>query len=683
MQPLNITLADLVHDYRPNHFTVPLGIGFIKEYLNSRFGNQVSVTLVKSPDTLLKMISENQPIDVLGLSNYSWNYEINKHVSFCYKKSNCDGTLIQGGPHIRVDPEGIQKFLTDHHLVDYYTMFEGEFPTGNLIEQILTNPDSVRKRNISAAVPGVAYLSGKTSELVYEPHHSKKGDLEQIPSPILSGALDEFLKSPYYLPLLETNRGCPFACTFCAWGISVLNKVRKFDLDRIIAEIEYVSKISKATNWYFTDANFGMFERDVEIAEAIKSAAENSQYFQRLSINWAKNSSKHCMKIQHILTGITDPLVAVQSTDAFVLKNIKRDNIKMETITDLVDQGRKDSISMTTDVLAGLAGETLDSHLNTLRDVFSIGFDSFNVGQIRMLPGSEMETDEYREKYGLKTQYRLIAGFYGLYGGKPIAEFEESVVETSTMSRADMRKLRKIHFLAWALWNSGLAQPLLRYLHNVEGINPLDSIMQVMENEKDVELKQFFDEFEDEIKHEWFDTEEELLTYFEKNHEVLIKNEYLKLNLKYLAKLLLDRKLASAIIRLVSSISENEHAKRVADFCLERMIFVNELVKNKTIEFDQSLVEALGRIYPNIHCGLSPICEFDINDKMLNAINWELDRFDFAEDPVRAVALALQNYGDKLFYNFAFGGEDVQEDFAPNATDSFDYSDQFSYAGRG
>ena len=109
------------------------------------------------------------------------------------------------------------------------------------------------------------------------------------------------------------------------------------------------------------------------------------------------------MEIQHILSGITDPLVAVQSTDAFVLKNIKRDNIKMETITDLVDQGRKDSISMTTDVLSGLAGETLESHLNTLRDVFSIGFDSFNVGQIRMLPGSEMETDEYREKYGLKT----------------------------------------------------------------------------------------------------------------------------------------------------------------------------------------------------------------------------------------------------------------------------------------
>ena len=237
MKPLNITLADLVHDYRPNHFTVPLGIGFIKEYLNSKFGKQVSITLVKSPSKLLKMIAGNEPIDVLGLSNYSWNYEINKHVSQCYKDSNSSGVLIQGGPHIRVDPEGIKSFLLNHPLVDYYTMFEGEFPTGNLVEQVLLCAQSVRNHTLDSAVPGVAYLHRKTGELVYQPHHSKKGDLDQIPSPILSGALDEFLESPYYLPLLETNRGCPFACTFCAWGISVLNKVRKFDLDRIIAEI--------------------------------------------------------------------------------------------------------------------------------------------------------------------------------------------------------------------------------------------------------------------------------------------------------------------------------------------------------------------------------------------------------------------------------------------------------------
>ena len=293
--------------------------------------------------------------------------------------------------------------------------------------------------------------------------------------------LDEFLDSPLFLPLLETNRGCPFACTFCAWGISVLNKVRKFDLDRITAEIEYVAKRSKSTHWYFTDANFGMFERDIEIAEAIRRAAEGSDYFQRLSINWAKNSSRFCTEIQNVLRGICDPLVAVQSTDPNVLKHIKRDNIRLDTMTDLVEQGRHDGIAMTTDVLAGLPEETLESHFNTLREVFAIGFQSFNVGQIRMLPGSEMETVADREKYGLKTQYRLIAGFFGIYDGEPVAEYEESVVETSTMSREDMYTLRIVHFIAWAMWNSGLAQPLLRHLFHAEGVSPLDAILSLVE----------------------------------------------------------------------------------------------------------------------------------------------------------------------------------------------------------
>ena len=250
------------------------------------------------------------------------------------------------------------------------------------------------------------------------------------------------------------------------------------------------------------------------------------------------------------------------------------------------------------------------------------------------------------------------------------------------MSRSDMWKLRKIHFLAWALWNSGLAQPLLRYLHKVEGINPLDSILQVMENQKDVKLKKFFADFEGEIEHEWFDTEEELLSYFDENYEQLIKNEYLKLNLKYLAKLLLDRDLASAVIKMVASISQNEHAEVVANFCLERMVFVNELVKNKEFKFEDSLVVALRCIYPTIRGNAGPVCQFSISEKMINAINWELERFDFAQDPVRAVALALQNYGDKLFYDFSFGGDLINQDTAPNATDLFDYSDQFSFANR-
>ena len=43
----------------------------------------------------------------------------------------------------------------------------------------------------------------------------------EIPSPYLTGVFDDIIaNNPEYVfnATLETNRGCPFACTFCDWG---------------------------------------------------------------------------------------------------------------------------------------------------------------------------------------------------------------------------------------------------------------------------------------------------------------------------------------------------------------------------------------------------------------------------------------------------------------------------------
>ncbi len=418
-----------------------------------------------------------------------------------------------------------------------------------------------------------------------------------------------------------------------------------------------------------------MFERDIEIAHAIRRAAEGSDYFQRLSINWAKNSSRYCLEIQDALKGICDPLVAVQTTDPDVLKHIKRDNIRMDTMTDLVDQGHKDGIAMTTDVLAGLAGETLDSHFNTLRDVFGIGFQSFNVGQIRMLPGSEMETVAYRDAYDLKTQYRLIAGFFGVYDGEPVAEYEESVVETSTMSREDMYTLRIVHFLAWALWNSGLAQPLLRYMFKTENVNPLDSILALIEEDLPDDIQTFMDDYVAEARTEWFDSADELMEHFKANAQEMLDNEYLKLNLKYLAKILLDRNIAEAMLKIIARCCKSPASDDLVRFCLDRIFFIEERVVEKSVRYSPELTEALALIYPTVKNDVPPECRFNVTPKQMRAVELEMERFQYDENPVRAIALALQNYGDKLYYDFAFGGE-VEKLGTETFLDSFDYADQ-------
>ncbi len=668
---LRIFLADLVHDYRPNHFCTPLGIGFVAEYLRAAYPDAVDLRLFKSPERL--MAAADGAPDIVGLSNYSWNYEINRYIAAKFAAEIPDTVIVQGGPHIRIDQQGIIDHLRDHPWVDYYIMFEGELPMASLVGHMLSKGRLVKGRDCDEVMAGVSYLQG--DELIYLPRSSQKGELTAIPSPYLSGMLDEFLANPYYLPLLETNRGCPFACTFCAWGISVLNKVRKFELDRIVAEIDYVAARSRASHWYFTDANFGMFPRDVDIAHALRKAADNSSHFQRLSINWAKNSSKYCTEIQHILKGVCDPLIAVQSTDPKVLKHIKRDNIRMSTITDLVEQGRKDGIAMTTDVLALLPEETLESHFTTLRDVFSIGFESFNVGQIRMLPGSEMEDDETRATYDLKTKYRLIAGFYGIYDGQPICEYEESIVATSTMSNDEMYTVRMVHFLAWALWNSGLGQPLLRYLFRAKNVNPLDSLLALTRDGLDPTLAQFLADYKAEAHTEWFESREQLLDYFAENYQTLLDNEYLKLNLKYLARILLDPGLARKILQTIASQHDDPVAEELVDFCLERILFIEQRTRAKEIEYSPALAGALAQVYPSVAADGPDKCRFTITEKQLRAVDQELDRFEYSENPVRAVALALQNYGDKLVYDFAFGDQ-IERTGSETFFDSFDYADQ-------
>ena len=44
------------------------------------------------------------------------------------------------------------------------------------------------------------------------------------------------------MPVLTTNRGCPFTCTFCAEGNKYYSKVNKSNLTRVQQELEYIAK---------------------------------------------------------------------------------------------------------------------------------------------------------------------------------------------------------------------------------------------------------------------------------------------------------------------------------------------------------------------------------------------------------------------------------------------------------
>ena len=95
-------------------------------------------------------------------------------------------------------------------------------------------------------------------------------ELDEIPSPYLTGIMDKFFDGEL-TPMIQTNRGCPFTCTFCVDGADTVNRVNQFGLDRVSLELNYIGKhIPKNINTLqISDLNFGMYPRDLEICDDI------------------------------------------------------------------------------------------------------------------------------------------------------------------------------------------------------------------------------------------------------------------------------------------------------------------------------------------------------------------------------------------------------------------------------
>jgi len=216
--PVEVFLGDLVYETSASNWTIPLNVGYLAAHADARLGDSVHFTIFKSPLELEAAIRENPP-EILGLSNYAWNERLNEVFLKLLKRVNPTATTIMGGPHIRTDPDSIERFLQSHPSLDFYVINEGEEPFTDLLELILQSDTRV------SPPVGVAGILG--DKFYYQPieFSSRKRELN-LPSPYLTGVLDRFLSNRKLTPLLETNRGCPFGCTYCAWGSAYQNKIR-------------------------------------------------------------------------------------------------------------------------------------------------------------------------------------------------------------------------------------------------------------------------------------------------------------------------------------------------------------------------------------------------------------------------------------------------------------------------
>ena len=522
-RPLKIYLGDLTYTtVTLATEAFPLNVGYVASYCKKLFGDDVEITLFKYIDEIDKAVNENPP-DILGLSNYCWSHNVSYEIFKMCKKTNPNVVTIWGGPNFPIDFPSQKKFMERYKEVDIYVPTEGEIGFSNVVKKVLESNsiDEVKQKITQNPIDGCVSRN-EQGQIQCTIPTLRISSLDEIPSPYLNGMMTKFFDGKL-TPMLQTNRGCPFHCTFCTDGRDEVNKVNSFDIKRVQSEIQYIAEhIPKNTHsLHISDLNFGMYPRDIEICESLAKIQEKFGYPKYIKCTTGKNQKDKIIKAIKKLNKSLRVTMSVQSLDPDVLNNIRRDNISVDHMLALYPAIKEADLQTTSEVILGLPGETYSNHIQTLRDLIRAKMDEIVVHTCMLLDGSEMNLPEERKKWGMKTKFRALQrDFAELSSGKKVIEYEEVVVGSNTMTFEEYIKLRILAFIIFVT-NQGVVFDAIQKLLREQDIDVFELYYGMLTNKKNSSGKtqKVIEQFKQATIDELWDSPQELLENFQKDSE--------------------------------------------------------------------------------------------------------------------------------------------------------------------
>lgn len=390
-------------------------------------------------DDVEKDIEQCKKTDILLCSCYVWNWAITTYLAKKVKEINPKCLIIFGGPQV---PNYSEDFFEKYPFVDMLVHSEGEM----IFEEICT---AYLKDKDYSKVNGV-----QTKDFT-NPPAARINELTSLPSPYLTNLVWDLVEKRddiQWIASWETDRGCPYLCTFCDWGSATATKLRKWTEERLFKEIEWFAD-NKIPYIDCCNANFGIFqERDFRLAKKLKEEFLEKGYPETFRTNWAKFSSEKIIPIAKqlqevgLLRAVT---LSLQSMDEQTLGIIKRANIKFDEFSELTASFRRNGIPTYTELIMGLPGETV----KTFKKGFETIISDSTVGSVvvyncGILPNAPMNEPSYREKYKIKFVRSPIFLAHSSIKHRGIEEYE--YITTSTFSFT-LDDLKEMYVYAWAI----------------------------------------------------------------------------------------------------------------------------------------------------------------------------------------------------------------------------------------
>jgi len=437
---LKIGLVQINNSFSGQSY-LPYSVGLLQSYISHHHPQPQSVRFLLPIFTRMNVdaaVEQLSAADVVFFSTYVWNACISSEIAKRLRQKHPRVGIVFGGPQV---PDRAEEFLREHPFVDLAVHGEGEKAA---LDVVLAWKDKAWDR-----LAGVSFIDAE-GKFHNKPKGERIKDINAVPSPFLTGIFDEVMKAnpnQKWIALWETNRGCPFSCTFCDWGSSTQSRVFQFGLDRLKQEADWFA--TKKIDFVFCcDANFGILPRDIEIAQYVADVKQSRGFPSALSVQNTKNATERAYQVQKILAdnglnkGVT---IAMQSVDKTTLKNIKRDNISLASYQELQRRFTRDRVETYTDLILGLPGETYESFKTGIATVIENGqHNRIQFNNCSILPNAEMGDPEYRRKHGIEVIESDIINIHGSLADadNEIVEKQQLVVATATTPHEDWARTR-------------------------------------------------------------------------------------------------------------------------------------------------------------------------------------------------------------------------------------------------